>query len=101
MLHEVQELNIGILFDNDGLDRLAIPTDCVERISDSDHHGRSPTDITVVSISDTPEKKKIRDSILSWKEADHRDADIAMNLALKPWSPWWLLQFPVWNGEKE
>ena len=83
MLHEIQELKIGILFDNAGLHRLSIPLDCVKRIEDPDY---ATEDMS-------------RKPIPSWEEADHEDARVEMKLALKPWSPWWLLQFPVWTGE--
>jgi hypothetical protein len=100
MLHEIQDLKIGILFDNKNLDLYGIPTDCVERVPGPDPQAKITAGGTPVKVDDTSQETDLRKTILSWEEADDRDAHADRNIALKPWSFWWLFQFPVWTGKK-
>jgi hypothetical protein len=100
MLHEIQELKIGILFDNKNLDVYKIPTDCVERVPGPEPQARITANGAPNKFDDGTLKPEIRKTILSWEEADDRDAHADRNIELKPWSFWWLFQFPVWTGKK-
>jgi hypothetical protein len=86
MLHEIQSIdNCGVIFDDDALDRMEIPIDCVPRRS------RDGSD-------DSSQETRIADQIVSWEKMDDTDIETAMHDELKihPW--WWLLQIPTLNG---
>ncbi|KIM33347.1 hypothetical protein M408DRAFT_309602 [Serendipita vermifera MAFF 305830] len=94
MLHEIQKLDCGVVFDNEGLDMLRVPTDCVHRVSAAESLSRIHSDDTAVGEEDSDKNKKSRDSIPSWQEADHNDAKAIMHDQLKDNPLWYLLQSP-------
>jgi len=110
MLHEIQSIDCGVLFDNDGLDRLNIPLDCVARVPTPapTQNFREATDGRTIwvddagSDSDVGKKGKLAQNkiIPSWKEADAKDIHGAIydQLQIHPW--FWLLQVPMWNGKR-
>ncbi|KIM33348.1 hypothetical protein M408DRAFT_61645 [Serendipita vermifera MAFF 305830] len=101
MLHEMQQANCGILFDDKGLNRAGIPLDCVRRTANPGRRARTISDDTIVDTGYIPDEIKTRNQIESWEELDSRDAKAEINLALKPLSFWWLVQWPVVQGKKE
>jgi len=106
MLHEIQSIDCGVLFDNDGLDRLKIPLDCVTREPiPRAQEFREATDGTCVedtdSDSDAGKKANLtQDKILSWTEADDKDIVGAMHDQRKIHPLLWLFQVPMWNGKR-
>lgn len=92
MLHEIQELDSDIIFDNDGLDKLKIPTDCVRRIPNPE--------LGTARTQTTTEPQPVQEVIPRWDEADKVDikADIHDQLKIHPIL--WLLQIPSWTGKR-
>jgi hypothetical protein len=100
MLHEIQSVDCGVIFDNDALDRMKIPVDCVRRVPRASQRSRDGSDVTVVGSEDSSQNTTLADPILSWQEADDKDitADMHDQLKIHPW--WWLCQIPIWNGTR-
>lgn len=97
MLHEIQELDCGVLFDNDGLDRLKIPIDCVRRIPNPEldvNQRKLAGDRHLAQPSDVPH------NIPTWDEADERDIKAPLHDRLKMKPLYWLLQIPSWTGKR-
>lgn len=90
MLHEIQSVDCGIIFDNDALDRMKIPTDCVRRVSRPDLRSN-------VDSNNSSQDIKISDPIASWEKMNVTDitADTHDELKMHPW--WWLFQIPTLN----
>jgi len=100
MLHEMEKLDIGIVFDNDALDRLQVPNDCVRRVPRSELLARICSDDTAVGEEDYTKEGKTFSMVKTWKQADDADAKAGMHDELKKQPLWWLLQVPVWNGKR-
>jgi hypothetical protein len=98
MLHEIQSVDCGVIFDNDALDRMKIPNDCVSRVPRPKLHPRDGSDETVVGTDDSSQRTKITDPILNWKEANENDITAATHDQLKIHPAFWLLQIPTLNG---
>jgi hypothetical protein len=100
MLHEMQKLDIGITFDNDALDRLRVPVDCVRRVPRSELLIRIRSDDTAVGKEYSTKESKVFSALKTWKQADEEDAKAGLHDELKKQPFWWLLQFPVWTGKR-
>lgn len=99
MLHEIVKVDCGILFDNEALDDLGIPEDCVPRVPEgSISVSRQSSDDTVIGSPETNAKTKL--PLRNWKEADEFDAKGAIHDQLKLHPIWWLVQIPVWTGKR-
>lgn len=94
MLHEIQRLDCGVVFDNNMLDGFNVPIDCVRRTSGSESLSRIHSDDTAVGEEDPNKASKVYTSIPSWKEADRSDAEAAMHDQLRGNPIWYLLQSP-------
>jgi len=81
MLHEIYSTDCGVIFDNDALDRMKIPTDCVPRGPRPNLRSRDGSDETMVGSEGF--SQDIR-------------ANMHDELEIHPW--WWLLQIPTLNG---
>jgi hypothetical protein len=53
ILHEIQSVDCGIIFDNYALDRMKIPTDCVRRVPRPKLCSRDGSDETVVDSEES------------------------------------------------
>ena len=99
MLHEMDALDIGIMFNNEALDRLGIPEDCVRRESGFRFtRTRVRSDETAVDPSETTHKEKSLVPPKTWAQLDEEDAMAGLHDELQIRPLWWLLQFPEWNG---
>jgi hypothetical protein len=86
MLNEINEVKC-IHWDDNGLDYLKVPYDCIPRSKD-----HKPTNTKTVSQEEDEDE-----GILPWKEADRLDALAKRHDMLKV-SPWWyLFQWPTWT----
>lgn len=92
MLHEIQELDCGVLFDNDGLDKFKVPIDCVRRIPNPEFGTKEAQ----------AERELMRPQVVipSWEEADKIDITAEMYDKLKIHPILWLLQIPSWTGRR-
>lgn len=102
MLHEIQSVDCGVIFDNDALDRMEIPIDCVRRVPMPNLRSRDGSDERVIGSEDSSSSQNttLADPILSWEEADDKDitADMHDQLKIHPWL--WFCQIPMWNGTR-
>jgi Uncharacterized alpha/beta hydrolase domain (DUF2235) len=100
MLCEIQSANCGIIFDNDALDRMKIPTDCVARLPRPNLRSRDGSDDTVVGSDDSSQDTKLADPIMSWEKMEDADinAGIHDELHIHPW--YWFLQIPTLNRKR-
>jgi hypothetical protein len=98
MLHEIQSVDCGIIFDNDALDKMKIPIDCVRRVPRPSMRSRDGSDETVIGSDESSQNTKFGDPIVSWEKMDNTDiiADIHDELKMHPWE--WLGQIPTLNG---
>jgi Uncharacterized alpha/beta hydrolase domain (DUF2235) len=98
MLHEIQSVDCGIIFDNDALDKMKIPTDCVRRVPRPNLRSRDGSDSTVIGSDDSSQNIKLADPIASWEKMEDTDIMAATHDELKmhPW--YWLLQIPTLDG---
>ena len=93
MLHEIQELDCGVLFDNNGLDKLQIPTDCVRRVPNPKLEADEER-VDIEEQSDTPIV------IPSWSDADKLDVTAGLHDELKIHPLYWFIQIPTWTGKR-
>lgn len=99
MLNEINQVGC-IHWDDNGLDYLKVPYDCIPRGKDhlkptnTEAVSKKPSDVTIVKEG----LSKIEDEgILPWKEADRLDALARRHDMLKVNRWWYFLQFPTWT----
>lgn len=97
MLHEVVEADCGILFDNENLDDLGIPDDCVPRVHEDG--GKLTQQSSSETMAGTKKRYDAKHRPLSWREADKIDAEARMQDPLSDNLLWWLIQIPTWDGK--
>lgn len=103
MLHEVVKAKCGILFDDEGLDDLMIPIDCVPRTNPPDpeggHRSEGSDDSQDTLTGENQANIKVEE-YLTTKTADRVDSNARVYDRMKSNPFWWLVQLPVWNGSK-
>jgi hypothetical protein len=98
MLHEIQSVDCGVIFDNDALDRMKIPIDCVRRVPRPSLRSRGGSDETVVGSEASSQDIKLPDPIMSWEKMDDTDITTDIHDELKIQPLYWLLQIPTLIG---